>query len=86
MIEFPDHARLQMTERGVTVEEVETVIEHGSLSDARESRLARELVFTEGYPWLGRYYPHKRVRVIFVRQAENVVIVTVYSYYGNWEA
>ena len=83
MVEFPDHAIEQMRVRGVTREEVHQVIERGAVSDAREPRLARELVFTEGYAWLERHYPHKRVKVIFVRE-EDTVIVTVYAFYGRW--
>ena len=74
-----------MVERGVTVAEVQLVIEQGRASDARPPRLGREMVFTEGYDWKGRHYPHKLVRVIFAEDDDEVVVVTVYSYFGIWE-
>ena len=85
MIEFKQHVLEQMEERSVAKEEVLRVIEHGEPSDAREPRYGRAMVFTEGYHWKGRYYPHKRVRVILAREPGKVVVVTVYSYYGRWE-
>lgn len=74
-----------MRERGVTEQEVKEVIRRGRPSDARVPRLRLEMVFTAGYDWKGRPYPHKLVKAIFVRRGDEVVIVTVYSYYGRWE-
>ena len=85
MIEFPDHTREQMRDRGVSEEEVEEVLARGRPSEVREPRLGLEMVFTEGYPWMGLYYPHKRVKVVFVREKDKVVIVTVYTFCGRWE-
>ena len=75
-----------MVERGVSDEEIEQVVANGSLSEARAPRSGRELVFSEGYTRSGRHYPRKRVKVIYLREGDDVVVVTVLSYYGRWEA
>ena len=74
-----------MAQRGVSEEEVQRVIELGLPVDAREPRLGRETVFTDGYSRRGRYYPHKRVNVIYVLERDDIVVVTVLAYYGVWE-
>ena len=85
MIDFPLHAREQMEERSVTQSEVRQVIERGRATDARAPRLTREMVFTEGYRWKERSYPHKSVKVIYASDRNVIVVVTVYVLYGRWE-
>ena len=85
MIEFGSHVREQMEERGASEDEVRQTLLHGEEAEARAPRLGRRMVFTEGYAWKGRHYPHKLVRVIYADEAEKFAIVTVYVYYGTWE-
>lgn len=76
-----------MNERGATEDEVRRVLEQGRKSDARPPRLAREMVFTEGYERRGRFYPHKLVKVIYAwerRNGDAIVVVTVLVFYGRW--
>ena len=86
MIHIDDHARNNMEARGVTDDEVIQTLRHGEVSDARPPRLAREMVFTEGYFWKEHFHPHKRVKVIYAWDKGHEVVVTVISYYGRWEA
>ncbi len=37
--------------------------------------------FPYGREWNGKFYKTKRVRPIFVEEADEIVVVTVYSYY-----
>ena len=85
MIEFRDHALENMRKRGATEDEVIWVLEHGRGSDARPPRLAREAVFTKGYDWKGRSYPHKLIKVIYTYDARGIVIVTVLVFFGRWK-
>ena len=80
---YTKHARRRMRGRGVTEEEVEQVIRRGGPSEARPPRLGRELVFSGQHLWRGRKYPQKRVKVVFVREGDDTVILTVVSYYGK---
>lgn len=84
-VRFSPHALESMRERGVTQEEVETTLLEGEIAEARAPRQARARVFTQGYVWEHRRYPHKRVRVIYAEVREDTVVVTVYGYYGRWE-
>ena len=43
------HARLQMSERGITKDEVEETVETGSLLETKSNRRIREKLFTAGY-------------------------------------
>ena len=74
-----------MRERGVSEEEVWQTIDHGKVAVAREQRLGREMVFTDGYVRKKIFYPHKQVSVIFVRENDDIVIVTIFAFYGRWE-
>lgn len=85
IIVLPPHAREQIDERGTTEDEVRQVLLSGEEAEARVPRLGKRMVFTEGYDWKGRFYPHKLVRVIYAEEPEKIEIVTVYVYYGRWE-
>ena len=74
-----------MSERGVSAHEVEQVVAHGQPSNVKTPRLGREMLFAEGYSWKGKRYPHKLVRAIYIEEGNDIVIVTVLSYYGEWE-
>ncbi len=74
-----------MDERGVSEEEVLRTALTGEPAEAREPRQGRQLLFKEGYYWVGDYYRHKRVRVILAEEADSLIVVTVYAYYGEWE-
>ncbi len=74
-----------MEERGATEIEVRQTLIAGRTAHARYGRQAREMVFSQGYHWIGRDYPQKMVRVIFVPENVGSVVVTVYTYYGIWE-
>ena len=74
-----------MDERGVSEEEVLQTALTGEPATAREPRQGKQLLFKEGYPWIGEYYPHKKVHAILVEEAGKLIVVTVYAYYGEWE-
>ena len=84
-IKFTSHARVQISERGVSESEVAETLQLGDLVDARLPRVGRRRVFTEGYERENRVYPHKEVTVIYVEEGINTVIVTVFARYGRWE-
>jgi hypothetical protein len=79
------HAWEQIEERGTTELEVLETLENGKSAEARLPRLGKSLVFTDGYIWKGRTYPHKLVRIIYEDRPHEIAIITVYVYYGRWE-
>lgn len=56
-------------------------IETAFWEPAELSRLECRKDFTFNQEWNGRFYATKRVRPIFVEEPEEIVVVTVYSYY-----
>lgn len=79
------HARQRMYWRGVTEAELVATLEQGTIAYAHSNRQAREMVFAFESTWRGRFHPQKRVRVVFVEDGDDTVVITVYAYYGRWE-
>ena len=75
----------KMKARGITEEEIRRVILTGQLTHAEYGRLKSTAVFTDGYHWGGKDYPHKEVQVIYVVESWATVVITVISRYGFWE-
>jgi len=70
-----------MTRRGFTVAEVEEVIRTMPWQPAELERLECRKDFAYGKEWNGKRYPTKQIRPIFVEEASEIVVVTVYTYY-----
>ncbi len=80
-----DHARQRMEERGVSDEDLAIVLATESRRQEEAGRMSKEVVLAFGGTWQGRRYPQKLVRVIYVEEAENTVVITVFAFYGSWE-
>lgn len=79
------HVRIQMLERGITDAEVKDTVEAGTVISTRGGRLIRRKVFTQGYRWSERAYPHKEVSVVYVTEGDEIIVSTVIARYGRWE-
>jgi len=83
----PNHIPLQRAEeRGTNIEEIQFVLEHGVEMPARGNRKAKAKVFSFKKERLGKYYEEKRVEVIYFEEDQLIITVTVYVFYGEWEA
>ncbi len=71
-------------ERGTTENEIEAVLSKGTEVAAKKGRKAKEMVFDYGKEWLGKSYSQKKVRVIYVMENGDIVVITVKVYYGRW--
>jgi hypothetical protein len=80
-IRLSGHAQAQLSRRGVLEEEVETAIREADWESAQANRLECRHDFTFGREWNGRFYETKQVRPVFVDEADEIVVVTVYSYF-----
>ena len=80
-IRFSHHASRYITRRGFTVAEVEEVIRTMPWQPAELERLECRKDFAYGKEWSGKLYTTKQVRPIFVEEASEIVVVTVYTYY-----
>jgi Domain of unknown function (DUF4258) len=75
------HALSYMDRRGFSLEEVEEAIRTAPWTPAEFGRLECHKDFAFGLAWNGVVYGTKRVRPIFVEESDELVVVTVYTYY-----
>ena len=80
-IRLSGHARQQLPYRGATEAEIEQAIRTAPWSPAELGRLECRLDFPYGKEWHGKVYARKQVRPIFVEEENEIIVVTVYTYY-----
>jgi hypothetical protein len=80
-VRLSGHAYSQLARRGVSEEEVIEAIQIASWQAAELGRLECRKDFHYGGEWNGKVYETKQVRPIFVEEADEIIVVTVYSYY-----
>lgn len=85
-IRIEPHTLKRAMERGATEEEIIEVLTNGVTVAAKEGRLAKSKVFRFNALRNGKHYLQKRVEVYFIIEASTIITVTVYVYYGKWEA
>jgi hypothetical protein len=80
-IRLSGHARQQLAFRGVTEEEITEAVRTAEWEPAELRRLECRKDFAFGRQWNDKMYDVKQVRPIFVEEANEIVVVTVYAYY-----
>ncbi len=80
-IRFSKHALGYKVRRGFTVAEVEEAIRTCPWGHAELGRLDCRKNFPYKSNWNDRLYATKQVRPVFVEEAGEIVVVTVYTYY-----
>ncbi len=80
-IRLSSHASRYIIKRGFTIAEVEEAIRTSSWAPAELGRLDCRKDFPYAKEWNGQVYATKQVRPVFVEEAAEVVVVTVYTYY-----
>lgn len=80
-IRLSGHAREGIRFRGAIEQEVVQAIREGSWGPAERGRLECRKDFQYGRDWNGKTYGTKQVRPIFVEEANEILVVTVYVYY-----
>jgi hypothetical protein len=80
-IRFSRHAREQMVLRGASEREVVASIRSGTVAPAKLGRLGFRRDFPFEGLWGGRQYATKRVLAIVVEKPDEMIVVTVYTYY-----
>jgi hypothetical protein len=81
LIACSGHAGEQLAFRGTTDAEVADAIRTAPWHPAENGRLECRKDFPFDAVWNGKYYATKQVRPIFVEEANEIVVVTVYVYY-----
>ncbi|MBI2209125.1 MAG: hypothetical protein HYU47_00770 [Deltaproteobacteria bacterium] len=81
-IRLSDHALSYTEKRGYTVAEVEETIQTSPWEPAELGRLQCRKSFPFNREWNKKVYATKQVRPIFVEEEDEIVVVTVYTYYS----
>ncbi len=80
-IRLSHHARSYLVRRGFSEGEVCDAIRMSSWRPTRAGRWEAAKEFPYNAVWNGTFYAVKRVRPIFVEEATEIVVVTVYTYF-----
>ncbi len=80
-IRFSKHALGYTAKRGFTVAEVEEAIRTCTWNPTELGRMDCRKDFPYGKQWNGKTYGTKQVRPVFVEEAREIVVITVYTYY-----
>jgi hypothetical protein len=80
-IRLSEHALRYRSKRGFTVAEVEETIRTSPWVSTELGRLDCRKDFPYAKEWNGKVYVTKQVRPIFVEEAGEIVVITVYTYY-----
>jgi hypothetical protein len=80
-IRLSAHALNYCTKRGFTESEVVQAIQEGAWGPAELGRLECRKNFPYGKEWNGKFYQTKQVRPVFVEEEDELLVVTVYTYY-----
>ena len=80
-IRLTKHAREQARERGASDAEVREAIAQGSREPAKHSRELCRYNFAFGKMWQGQSYAVKQVAPVIKDEANEIVVITVYTFY-----
>ena len=80
-IRLSGHAKEQLFFRGTTEDEVIEAIRTSTWQPAELERLECRKDFVFENEWNKKYYKTKQVRPIFVEEDNEIVVITVYSYF-----
>jgi len=75
------HAREQLLYKGVSEEEIIETIRTSQWKSAELGRLECKKDFSYGREWNKICYSKKQVRPIFVEEENEIVVITVYTYF-----
>jgi hypothetical protein len=80
-IRLSGHAQGYLSRRGFTETEVADTIRSATWRPTWAGRWEASREFPYNALWNGTHYATKRVRPIFVEEATEIVVVTVYTYF-----
>lgn len=80
-IRLTAHAYEQAVERGASIAEVREAIAKGSREPAKRGRELCRYNFTCEHTWQGKRYPIKQVAPVIKEEANEIVVITVYTFY-----
>lgn len=85
-IQIGPHTLERAEERGTNEREIIEVINTGFSIPAKYGRMGKAKIYDFKYTRHNKYYEQKRVEVFYTIEENVNVTVTVYVFYGKWEA
>ena len=80
-IKFSKHALSYKEKRGFTESEVEDTIGNSEWLNAELGRLECKKDFEFNNIWNSKFYKTKQIKPVFVEEEDDIVVVTVYTYF-----
>lgn len=80
-IRHTKHASQQARERGASKAEIQQAIIEGQREATKKGRYLCRYNFPYGDYWSGKYYNIKQVVPVIKEELEEIVVVTVYTFY-----
>jgi Domain of unknown function (DUF4258) len=80
-IRVTEHAREQCAERGAVESEVVEAIRKGTRDSAKHGREFCRFNLSFAKRWQGRIYAIKQVAPVIKEEANEIVVITVYTFY-----
>lgn len=84
-IKIDIHTLKRAEERGANEKEIRDVIKTGLVIPAKYGRKGKAKVYEFKNYRIGKYYEQKRIEVFYIIEENNIITVTVYVFYGEWE-
>ena len=78
---FSLHAKQQMQERGASGKEVTEAILNGESNPAKHGRILCRKNFQYNDKWANKFYHIKQVVPVIKKEANNITVITVYTFY-----
>lgn len=85
-IRIDPHTLERAAERGASKAEIIDVINTGLAVPAKHKRIGKAKVCDFKQNRHNKYYEHKRIEVFYLIEGDKIITVTVYVFYGKWEA
>ena len=85
-IQIDQHTLERAEERGADEKEIKEVINTGFDISGKYGRLGKAKIYDFKQNRHNKYYEQKRVEVFYTIEREVIITVTVYVFYGKWEA
>jgi len=79
------HTKERALERGTNNKEILEVLSSGFSILAKYGRKGKAKVYDFGRTRLNRFYEQKRVEVFYTDEEDDIIVSTVYVFYGKWE-
>jgi hypothetical protein len=80
-IRLSDHAHSRLAFRGTNVAEVRAAVKRGVRAPAKKGRWMCRLNFQYNQAWRGRHYAIKQVAPVIAERADEIVVITVYTFF-----